>query len=68
MHIGADAGTGYVHTITGSAANVHDIEEAPKLFREDDNVGYGDSGYLGIEKRDEVLLYNSYRIYFFDKQ
>ena len=54
VHIGADAGTGYVHTITGSAANVHDIEEAPKLFREDDNVGYGDSGYLGIEKRDEV--------------
>ncbi len=54
VHIGADAGTGYVHTITGSAANVHDIEEAPKLFRQDDNVGYGDSGYLGIEKRDEV--------------
>ena len=24
------------------------------LFREDDHVGYGDSGYLGIEKRDEV--------------
>ena len=54
VHIGADAGTGYVHTITGTAANVHDIEEAPKLFREDDHVGYGDSGYLGIEKRDEV--------------
>ena len=54
VHIGADAGSGYVHTITGTAANVHDIEEAPKLFREDDNVGYGDSGYLGIEKRDEV--------------
>ena len=54
VHIGADAGSGYVHTITGTAANVHDIEEAPKLFREDDHVGYGDSGYLGIEKRDEV--------------
>ena len=54
VHIGADAGSGYVHTITGTAANVHDIEEAPKLFREDDNVGYGDSGYLGIEKREEV--------------
>lgn len=54
VHIGADAGSGYVHTITGTAANVHDIEEAPKLFREDDHVGYGDSGYWGIEKRDEV--------------
>ena len=54
VHIGADAGSGYVHTITGTATNVHDIEEAPKLFCEDDHVGYGDSGYLGIEKRDEV--------------
>lgn len=35
-------------------ANTHDIEAAYKLFREDDEVGYGDSGYLGIEKREEV--------------
>lgn len=53
-HIGVDAGTGFVHTVTATAANVHDIEEAPKLFREDDEVGYADSGYLGIEKRSEV--------------
>lgn len=53
-HIGVDAGTGFVHTVTATAANVHDIVEAPKLFREDDEVGYADSGYLGIEDRDEV--------------
>lgn len=53
-HIGVDAGTGFVHTVTATAANVHDIEEAPKLFREDDEVGYADSGYLGIEKRSDV--------------
>lgn len=53
-HIGVDAGTGFVHMVTATAANVHDIEEASKLFREDDEVGYADSGYLGIEKRDEV--------------
>lgn len=53
-HIGVDAGTGFVHTVTATAANVHDIEEASKLFREDDEVGYADSGYLEIEKRDEV--------------
>ena len=54
VHAGVDEGTGYVHTITGTAANVHDIEGAPKLFREDDTVGYGDSGYIGLEKRPEV--------------
>ena len=53
-HIGVDAGSGYVHTITATAANVHDIEEAHNLIREDDDVAYGDSGYVGIEKRDEI--------------
>ena len=38
-HIGVDAGTGFVHMVTATAANVHDIEEASKLFREDDEVG-----------------------------
>lgn len=54
VHAGVDAGTGYIHTITGTAANVHDIEEAHNLIREDDHVVYGDSGYLGIEKHDEI--------------
>lgn len=53
-HIGVDEGTGIAHTITATPANVHDICEASKLFREDDYYGYGDSGYIGIEKRDEV--------------
>ena len=53
-HIGVDAGSGYVHTIEVTPANTHDIEVAHKLFREDDEVAYGDSGYLGIEKRKEV--------------
>ena len=49
-HIGVDAGTGYVHTVTATAANAHDITEASKLLREDDEVVYGDAGYIGIEK------------------
>lgn len=53
-HIGVDAGTGIVHTITATAANVHDICETSKLLREDDEFVYGDSGYLGIEKREEI--------------
>lgn len=54
VHSGTDAGSGYVHTITGTAANVHDIDEAAKLIRKDDVVVYGDSGYSGVEKREEI--------------
>ncbi|MBP3837085.1 MAG: IS5 family transposase, partial [Pyramidobacter sp.] len=54
VHAGVDAGSGYVHTITGTAANVHDVTQAHALIRDDDEVGYGDSGYLGVEKRAEI--------------
>ena len=53
-HIGVDAGSGLVHTITVTAANEHDITQAAALIREDDEVVYGDSGYLGIQKRPEI--------------
>jgi len=33
---------------------IHDIAETAKLIRPDDEVVYGDSGYLGIEKREEI--------------
>lgn len=47
VHVGADAGSGYVHTITGTSANIHDVPETANLIREDDEVVYGGSGYLG---------------------
>jgi len=53
-HIGVDAGSGYVHSLETTAANVHDITVASQLVRENDEVVYGDSGYIGIEKRDEI--------------
>lgn len=53
-HAGVDAGTGYVHSITGTAANVHDLDEAHKLLRPDDHVVYGDAGYQGAHKRPEI--------------
>ncbi|MCD8214482.1 MAG: IS5/IS1182 family transposase, partial [Clostridiales bacterium] len=31
-----------------------DVDETTKLIREDDEVVYGDSGYTGITKREEV--------------
>jgi len=40
-------------TVTGASA--HDITEASKLIREDDCVVYGDSAYIGLEKRPEIL-------------
>ena len=53
-HIGVDAGSGLVHTMTVTAANEHDITETAKLLHEDDRVVYGDSGYLGVQKRPEI--------------
>ena len=54
VHAGVDAGTGYVHTITGTAANVHDSTEASKLIRNDDEIMYGDSGYLGVPAQNAI--------------
>lgn len=55
-HIGVDAWTGYVHTVTATSADVHDITEAHNLLRKDDEVVYGDSAYIGIEKREEIKM------------
>lgn len=54
-HMGVDAGTGYIHSITATSANVHDISEAAKLIRAEDEVVYGDAGYLGLQKRPEII-------------
>ena len=55
IHSGVDAGSGYIHTITGTSANIHDVEETAKLIREDDEIAYGDSGYSGAGRREEIL-------------
>ena len=54
-HIGVDAGTGYVHSVTATAANVHDLDEITRLVRGDDEVVYADAGYQGVEKRRDVV-------------
>ena len=53
-HVGVNAGSGLVHTITVTSANKHDITETANLIREDDEAVYGDSGYLGVRKRSEI--------------
>lgn len=54
IHIGVDAGTGYVHSLDVTAANQDEKSVVPRLLREDDEVVYGDAGYLGIAKRPEI--------------
>jgi IS5 family transposase len=53
-HIGVDTGTGYVHSLSVTPANVSDIAEMASLARDDDDEVGGDSGYVGMEKREEV--------------
>jgi transposase, IS5 family len=53
-HIGADAGSGYVHSVAVTGANVHDLDEVTNLVRNDDEVAYADAGYQGVDRRPEV--------------
>ena len=53
-HIGVDAGTGYVHSVTATAASVHDLDQITHLVRADDDVVYADAGYQGARKRPDV--------------
>ena len=53
-HIGVDAGSGLVHTVEVTAANVSDVTLTSELMRDDDEVVYGDSGYTGADKRPEI--------------
>jgi transposase, IS5 family len=54
-HIGTDVESGLVHTVTTTAANAHDVTEAHKLLHGDETAVFGDSGYRGLEKRDEMV-------------
>ena len=54
MHVGADMGSGLIHTIKVTPANVHDATVAHELLREDDMVVYGDSAYCSLEKHEEI--------------
>ena len=53
MHIGVDESLGLVHSVTTTAANVHDLEEMPKLLHGDESYVWGDAGYRGAEHREE---------------
>ena len=45
MHVGVDADSGLVHTVIGTAANVHDITVAQALLHGEEMDVYADAGY-----------------------
>jgi IS5 family transposase len=53
-HAGVDADSGLVHTVTATAANAHDITQAHALPHGQETVVFADSGYRGVQKREEV--------------
>ena len=53
-HIGVDADSGLVHTVSTTAANAHDITQAHALLHGEEQVVFADSGYRGVHKRGEV--------------
>lgn len=57
-HIGVDKESGLVHTVKVTAANEHDVTVTSELLTGEEEEVYGDSGYLGAEKRPEALKKN----------
>ncbi|RBH44027.1 IS5 family transposase, partial [Xanthomonas oryzae pv. oryzae] len=53
-HIGVDDDSGLVHHVECAAANVADITQAHKLLHGKEDTVCGDSGYTGLEKREEM--------------
>lgn len=57
-HVGVDKDTGLVHTVEVTAANTHDVVMTSKLLTGDEESVYGDSGYLGADKREDSIRRN----------
>ncbi len=53
-HAGVDADSGLVHTVTATPANAHDITQASELLHGEETDVFADSGYRGVEKREEI--------------
>jgi IS5 family transposase len=53
-HIGVDADSGLVHSLAGTSANVSDVSQAHALLHGHEVEAFGDAGYTGVEKRDEM--------------
>ena len=57
-HISVDKDSGLVQKVKVTAANVSDVATMPELLTGEEEVVYGDSGYLGAQKREGAILKN----------
>jgi len=57
-HIGVDKDSGLVQKVKVTAANVSDVSTMQELLTGEEEVVYGDSGYLGAQKREDAILKN----------
>ena len=62
IHTGADKDTGLICSNKTTTAKVHDATVANDLLHGDEDEVFGDSAYLGIEKRRNALAARKYRI------
>lgn len=53
-HIGVDDESGLVHHVECTAANVADVTQVHKLLHGQEDTVCGDSGYTGVDKREEL--------------
>jgi IS5 family transposase len=53
-HVGVDVGSGLVHSVVATAANVNDVTQAGALLHGEETVAFGDAGYRGVDKRAEA--------------
>jgi transposase, IS5 family len=53
-HSCADADSGLVHTVVGTAANVADVTQTAELLHGDEKNVYADAGDLGADKREAL--------------
>ena len=54
-----DSKSGLVHTVKVTAVNIHDVTVTSNLLTGEEDVVYGDSEYLGADKRPEAPKKNN---------
>ena len=57
-YVGVDKDSGLVHTVEATPANVHDVTQTSSLLTGEEDVVYGDSGYLGAGNREDAIVRN----------
>lgn len=54
VHVGCDKDTGLVHSVATTTANESDLANMHKVLHGEEKGAWGDSGYVGAERRVEI--------------